>query len=163
MRTKKIKAIINNAKQYVTFKYDSRQIKLTFSEAENFARVYTAEDMYICLAKIRKDFPHIQLLCKGAKINVRPSSMASQMSGGLVAYELTLGKRPTRENLVHIFDYEEHNLTNDPQEQYDFYKKWLVSIGANRAEFPPSEKERTDGYRPLYEQSKPTFSIKNSE
>ncbi|KRP69198.1 hypothetical protein TX23_23855 [Pseudomonas paralactis] len=144
MRTKKIKAIINNAERYVTFKYDSRHTKLKFSEAENFAKVYIAEDIYNCLIDVRKDFPHIQFLCKGAKINVRPSSMASQMSGGLVAYELTLGKRPTREDLVHIFDHEEHNLTNDPQEQYQFYKEWLTSIGASQAEPPSPSKATTD-------------------
>ncbi|ROM59187.1 hypothetical protein BK648_01000 [Pseudomonas poae] len=132
MRTKIIKAIINNLETYVTFKYDSTRIKLKFSEADNFSKVYTAEDMYICFAKVRSDFPHIKFLCKGAKINVRPSSMASQMSGGMVAYELTLGKRATREDLVHIFDYEEHDLTNNPQEQDNFYKKWIISIGADR-------------------------------
>lgn len=139
MRTKKIKAIVNNEEKYVIFKYDSRHIRLKFSEAENFAKVYTAEDMYLCFAKVRVDFPHIQFLCKGSKINVRPSSMASQMSGGMVAYELTLGERPTRENMVHIFDYEEHNLTNDPQEQKKFYKEWIISIGADKNHSSNSE------------------------
>jgi hypothetical protein len=134
MKTIKVKAIINNTETHVTFKYDSAHIKLKFSEADNFAKVYTAADMYICFAKVRSDFPHIRFLCKGAKINVRPSSMASQMSGGMVAYELTLGKRTTREDLVHIFDYEENNLTNDPQEQANFYKEWIKSIGADRAD-----------------------------
>ena len=60
--------------------------------------------------------------------------MASQMSGGMVAYELTLGKRATREDLVNIFDFEEHNLTSDPNEQYNFYKEWITSIGADRTE-----------------------------
>lgn len=134
MKTKKIKAIVNDVEKYVTFKYDSAHIKLKFSEADNFAKVYTAEDMYKCLAKVRIEFPHIKFLCKGAKINVRPSSMASQMSGGMVAYELTLGKRATREDLVNIFDFEEHNLTSDPSEQYNFYKEWIASIGADRTE-----------------------------
>ena len=137
MKTKKVKAIINNVEKYVTFKYDSAHIKLKFSEADNFAKVYATEDMFLCLAKVRTDFPHIQFLCKGAKINVRPSSMASQMSGGMVAYELTLGKRATRDDLVNIFDYEEHNLTNDPQEQHKFYKEWIASIGADRTESQP--------------------------
>ncbi len=134
MKTKKIRAIIDGVERDVFFKYDSAHIKLKFSEAENFARTYTAEDMYICLEKVRTDFPHIHFLCKGAKINVRPSSMASQMSGGMVAYELTLGKHAAREDLVHIFDYEDQNLTNDPEEQRKFYRKWITSIGADRTE-----------------------------
>ncbi|WP_124409377.1 hypothetical protein [Pseudomonas sp. R4-34-07] len=134
MKTKKIKAIIDNVEKYVTFKYDSAHTKLMFSEADNFEKLYTAEDIYICLGKVMADFPHIQFLCKGAKINVRPSSMSSQMSGGMVAYELTLGKRTTREDLVHIFDFEDQNLTNDPHQQHRFYKKWIASIGAERSE-----------------------------
>ena len=137
MKAQKVKAIIDGIETYVTFKYDAAHGKLKFSEADNFSKIYEAADIYICLGKVRADFPHIQFLCKGAKINVRPSSMASQMSGGMVAYELTLGKRTTREDLVHIFDYEDDNLTNDPNEQENFYKKWITSIGADRAE--PSE------------------------
>lgn len=86
--------------------------------------------MYACLAKIRADFSHMKFLCKGAKINVKPSRMASQMSAGLVAYEMTLGKQATHEDLVRIFDYEDENLTNNPQDQVDFFKKWLASLGA---------------------------------
>lgn len=56
--------------------------------------------------------------------------MASQMSAGLVAYEMTLGQQATNDDIVHLFDYEEENLTNDPQEQIDFFRKWLVSLGA---------------------------------
>ena len=137
MKAQKVKAIIDGIETYVTFKYDAAHGKLKFSEADNFSKIYEAADIYICLAKVRADFPHIQFLCKGAKVNVRPSSMASQMSGGMVAYELTLGKRTTREDLVHIFDYEDDNLTNDPNEQKNFYKKWITSISADRAE--PSE------------------------
>lgn len=143
MKTKKVKAIINNVEQYVTFQYDSSRTKLKFSEADNFEKTYTADDMYLCLAKIRIDFPHIKFLCKGAKINVRPSSMASQMSGGMVAYELTLGKRTTREDLVHIFEHEEYNLTNDPREQQKFYEEWIVSMGAHRPE-PLGSSDDTD-------------------
>ena len=103
---------------------------MTFSEADNFGKIYDGQDMYACLAKIRADFSHIKFLCKGAKINVKPSRMASQMGAGLVAYEMTLGKQATNENIVHLFDYEEENLTNNPQEQIDFFKKWLASLGA---------------------------------
>ena len=130
VRTKSVKAIIDGQKVGMEVKYDSTRMMLGFSEANHFKTIYRGEDIYRCFAKMRADFPHIIFLCKGAKINVRPSSMASQMAAGLVAYELTLGKRATNEDIVHIFDYEEHNLTNDPQEQESFYKEWLISIGA---------------------------------
>ncbi|MFC6337701.1 hypothetical protein GIR22_24800 [Pseudomonas sp. CCM 7891] len=130
MDTKKIKAIINSQKTEVTVKYDATALTMTFSEAENFKKVYRGKDIYVCLAKVRADFPHITFLCKGAQKNVMPSRMASQMSAGLVAYKMTMGKSATREDIVHIFDYEEDNLTNDPQEQIVFFKSWLVSLGA---------------------------------
>lgn len=38
------------------------------------------------------------------------------MSAGLVAYEMTIGKQVFREDIAHIFDYKENNLTSDPQE-----------------------------------------------
>lgn len=52
------------------------------------------------------------------------------MSAGLIAYEMTLGKQASRDDIVHLFDYEENNLTNNPQEQVDFFKNWLKSLGA---------------------------------
>ena len=130
MKTQKIKAIINNEKAEVTVKYDTTKLTMTFSEADDFKKIYKGKDIYDCLANIRSEFPHITFLCKGAKINVKPSRMASQMSSGLVAYEMTLGKQATDEDIVHIFDHEENNLTNNPQEQIDFFKKWLASLGA---------------------------------
>ncbi|MGY2361342.1 hypothetical protein ACW9IO_02195 [Pseudomonas azotoformans] len=130
MKTQKIPAIIGNQKTEVTVKYDTSKSLMVFSEADSFKTIYEGRDMYVCLAKIRADFPHITFLCKGAKLNVKPSRMASQMSAGLVAYEMTLGKQATNENIVHLFDYEEDNLTNNPQEQIDFFKKWLASLGA---------------------------------
>ncbi|AZF10208.1 hypothetical protein C4J93_2009 [Pseudomonas sp. R2-37-08W] len=47
-----------------------------------------------------------------------------------MAYEMTLGQQATNDNIVHLFDYEEENLTNNPQDQIDFFKKWLKSLGA---------------------------------
>ncbi|MCM2364852.1 hypothetical protein [Pseudomonas sp. SR18] len=130
MKTKNIKAIINKEHKQVTIKYDPTKLTMTFSEADNFEKVYEGHDLYICFAKIRAGFPHITFLCKGAKINVKPSRMASQMSAGLVAYEMTLGQQATNDDIVHLFDYEEENLTNDLQEQIDFFRKWLASLGA---------------------------------
>ena len=130
MKTQTIQIIVNDKKKEATVKYDPKKLIMTFSEAENFQKVYEGRDMYVCLAKVRADLPHIIFLCKGAKINVMPSRMASQMSAGLVAYEMTLGKQATDESIVHIFDYEEENLTNDPKEQIVFFKKWLTSLGA---------------------------------
>lgn len=130
VKTQKISAVINNQRTEVIVKYDPAKLVMTFSEAENFKKIYNGKDIYVCLAKVRSDFPHITFLCKGSKINVMPSRMASQMSAGLIAYEMTLGRQATNEDIVHLFDYEEENLTNNPQEQIDFFKRWLASLRA---------------------------------
>ncbi|PMX29052.1 MULTISPECIES: hypothetical protein [Pseudomonas] len=130
MEYQKIQVIRNNIKIETTVKYDPVNRLMWFSESNNFRKLYQGKDIYVCLAKVRAEFPHMTFLCKGAKINVMPSRMASQMSAGLVAYEMTLGKHADQDNIVHLFDYEENNLTNDPQVQIDFFKTWLASIGA---------------------------------
>lgn len=134
MKTQKIKVLIDDQKVEVTVKYDIEKLSMRFSEADNFEKIYLGKDIYTCLAKVRAEFPHITFLCKGAKINVMPSRMASQMSAGLVAYEMTLGKQATRDDIVHVFDYEDSNLTTNPDEQIDFFKTWLASLGAQNYE-----------------------------
>lgn len=136
MDTQKIQVLVNNQRSKVIVEYDSDRLIMTFSEADNFNKIYHGEDIYVCLAKVRADFPHMIFLCKGAKKNVMPSRMASQMSAGLVAYEMTLGKQASRDDIVHIFDYEENDLTNDPQDQIKFFKEWLASLNTQDHEKP---------------------------
>ena len=128
MEIAEITVVINNKKERATLKYDAAKLIMTFSMANDFKQIYEGYDLYVCLAKIRKDFPDMKFLCKGAKINVSPSRMSSQMSSGIIAYELTMGRSATREDIVNIFTYEENDITNDPQEQVSFYERWLDSL-----------------------------------
>jgi hypothetical protein len=50
------------------------------------------------------------------------------MSAGVVAYELHLGKPSEEDDVVNIFDYEEIDITNDIQQQRDFYQCWIDSL-----------------------------------
>jgi hypothetical protein len=50
------------------------------------------------------------------------------MSAGIVAYELYMGKPAEQEDIVNIFDYEENDITQDIQQQTDFYKRWIESL-----------------------------------
>ena len=63
-----IKVVIGEQKLEVTVRYDLDKRVMTFSEADNFNKVYREKDIYACFAKVRTDFPHIVFLCKGAKI-----------------------------------------------------------------------------------------------
>lgn len=82
-------------------------------------------DYFSCLVELRKKVPYIKFLCKGAKINVYPSSMARQMSQGMLAYELIIGTQATRDNIVHTFDFDDNDISENPDEQKDFYKNWI--------------------------------------
>ena len=119
--------IIKNAqRETATLELDRTTSTLSITFADGMQKTYSDTGIYTCLGlKIRK-FSEITFLCKGSKINVYPSAMVSQMSSGVVAYEVTVGD-PDAE-LVRIFDYEENNLTNDINEQIAYRLKWSDSL-----------------------------------
>ncbi|MFS2072416.1 hypothetical protein ACEN9D_27045 [Pseudomonas sp. CT11-2] len=118
---------IDGIKEVANLICDNKETTITFTMKNGFNKKYSDSDFYRCFARVREDNPNIQFLCKGSKINVHPSSMSSQMSLGLKAYELTLGKASSLTDVVYIFDYDESNLTNDPNEQRSFYRCWIES------------------------------------
>lgn len=108
---------------------DRKSRTLIFTVKNGSRKIYTAHDLYVCLGLLRADFPETKFLCKGAKLNVHPSRMSSQMSGGVAAYELHMGKPTEDDDVVNIFDYEDVDITNDIQQQREYYKRWLDSLG----------------------------------
>jgi hypothetical protein len=104
---------------------------LTLRTRCNPEKTYKGYDLFQCFGLMRADNPTTKFLCKGAKINVYTSSMSSQMSAGLVAYELQLGRPTEDEDLVRIFDFEKNDITNNIQLQLEFRKRWIASL-ANR-------------------------------
>ncbi|MBV4459400.1 hypothetical protein KVG96_15710 [Pseudomonas sp. COR58] len=127
-----ISIIFNKKEQKLKILYDSARGSIKLTLPNKPTKLYEADDLYLCLAKIRDENPEITFLCKGAKLNVTPSRMCSQMSGGEVAYELQPGRSATFKNIVHIFDYEDKNLSNNPTEQKEFYIAWLNSLNTNQ-------------------------------
>ena len=120
-------AIINNSlREMATIEYDRSIPSLSITFSNGAKRTYSDTDIFICFGLLRKEFSDITFLCKGSKINVYPSAMASQMSSGIVAYEVEMGDPEAK--LVRIFDYEENELTNDVNEQILYSKKWAKSI-----------------------------------
>lgn len=108
--------------------YDRRHRQLSFKIKNGPITFYSGNDLYECFGALRAKHPDIIFLCKGAKLNVHPSRVSSQMTSGLVAYELKLGITSEEEDLVRIFDYENENLTNNIEEQRNFYGTWLKSL-----------------------------------
>jgi hypothetical protein len=123
-----IQIIKNKIRETASLEVDRKTKTLIFSTKDGLSTTRTSEDLYQCFGLIRADFPDIKFLCKGAKINIHPSRMSSQMSAGLVAYEVRMGHPTDEEDVVRIFDYEENNLTNDIEEQKKHYQRWIESI-----------------------------------
>ncbi|MCJ7960328.1 MAG: hypothetical protein MUW57_28245 [Pseudomonas sp.] len=120
-------AIIKNAqRETATLKLDRTTSTLSITFADGMQKTYSDTDIYTCPGLTRRKFSEITFLCKGSKINVYPSALASQMSSGVVAYEVTMGD-PDAE-LARIFDYEENNRTNDINEQIAYRLKWSDSL-----------------------------------
>ncbi|MGF6207395.1 hypothetical protein [Pseudomonas frederiksbergensis] len=118
---------INDQKELAELRCDNKELTITLKMANGFCKTYSDSDFFRCFGRVRQDNPEIKFLCKGSKINVHTSSMSSQMSLGLKAYELTMGKASSLEDVVYIFDYDESDLTNDPAEQKEFYRLWIES------------------------------------
>jgi len=116
-----------NRKRNLDLVCDDVAVSITVLGEKLQEKTYFEKDFYKCFAMLRRDNPNFDFYCKGAKINVHPSNMSSQMSLGLKAYELVVGKAPSLDDLVFIFDYEENGLTKNPDEQRLFYLNWTKS------------------------------------
>jgi hypothetical protein len=128
MKTIEISINTHGVIQKAAIECDRQNPTLTYILENGLRKTYTAHDLYVCLGLLRADFPETKFLCKGAKLNVYPSRMSSQMSAGVVAYELHMGKPAESEDIVNIFDHEENDITQDIQQQRDYYKRWIESL-----------------------------------
>lgn len=90
--------------------------------------VIIKNNFFECLSEFKSNYPNIILFCKGYKLNVYPSRMLLQMGMGLKAYETKPGEQATFDNLVNLFDYEEHDLTSSVELQRRCHLKWIDSL-----------------------------------
>lgn len=126
MKKLEISIIKNSNQEKAILECDARTATLSIIFADGVRKTYIEVDIYIGFGLLRREFSDIRFLCKGSKINVYPSAMASNMSSGVVAYETQIGDPHAK--LVRIFDYEENKLTNDINEQFAYRKKWAESL-----------------------------------
>ena len=90
----------------------------------------SAGDFFEALCQIRRQLEPESLIpfCYGASLNVYPSGMSRQMSGGTVAYRLTLGERSS--DSVNIFKAGPDVTPVSVDIQKSFYADWAASLGA---------------------------------
>ncbi|MCR1000756.1 hypothetical protein [Serratia rubidaea] len=127
---KKNVSIINNGKiQVAEVNLEiTHPCILTIKTPDGEAFKSQGDDFFDCFVKIRKNTPQIIYQCKGAKRSVFPSGMTRSMSFGLKAYDAIQGLQTKKENEVDIFDYENHDIVSDPEEQVTYWKNWLSSL-----------------------------------
>ncbi len=128
MTIEEISILIGGKFEIAVLDYDPQKSTMKVTLESGWTKYLSGFYIYDCLGKIIMHRPDIKFLCKGAKLNVRPSSMSSQMSSGVVAYEHKLGVRASRKDLVNIFQYDDQDIINDPQLQTDFFHRWLKSL-----------------------------------
>ncbi|MEH6354332.1 hypothetical protein [Pseudomonas sp. 3JA] len=128
MTSRNVKIEIDGVVKNAVFECDQKTTAMTVMMPDGLVKKYAAADLYLCLGMVRRDFPDVKFLCKGAKVNVFPSRMSSQMAGGVVAYEVRWGEAAGKNDIVNIFDYEDKDLTSDIAEQADFHRRWLHSL-----------------------------------
>jgi hypothetical protein len=128
MNTRNIKIINSRAVEIAEVLYALAPATLSVNFADGSSIKSSGNNLFECFSQIRTSLPRIVFLCKGAKRNVYPSRMSSQMAGGLLAYELKLGEQALKKDIVNIFDYEESDIVESPEEQAIFFKKWLNSL-----------------------------------
>ena len=105
---------------------DKHEIDVSVGESE-----YTAEgvDLFDALMQVRRQLEADgRIPCvAGARLDVYPSGMSRQMSGGRQAYVHVHGRRPDRDDLVDIFE------SADPAD-VGTIEQQRASIGSMRAE-----------------------------
>lgn len=91
---------------------------------------FDGSDLFVCLVELRKFLAARDCipLCNGARIDVFPSAMSREMSGGRIAYVTTMGKSTSREDIVDIFDATDEPKVGSVDEQKTFHENWGKSL-----------------------------------
>ena len=102
---------------HITFRYRDRVIQAS------------ATDYFEAFSQIRLQLEPARLIpfCYGASLNVFPSGMARDMSSGLSAYRLTIGRTTSKDALVRIFDSGPDVIPASVANQKEYFNDWLKS------------------------------------
>jgi hypothetical protein len=108
------------------------ELNLLSTSSDGIEYSCVGADLFECLSKLRADYLEIQqqqILCNGARIDVYPSRMSRQMSGGCKAYIMTMGRQARMSDMVDIFeDSEERSKNGTVNEQNEFFRNWKDSL-----------------------------------
>ncbi|QKE63396.1 hypothetical protein HNE05_08480 [Aquipseudomonas campi] len=125
-----LEVIFNNKAEKVKLTYSEQPASVSVVFADGAKFTSTGTDIFSSFLSLRERLPGYIFQCKGAKINVHPSRMSSQMGCGLIAYELSLGFPAKKSDLVNIFTPDVVKSEVTTKEQRDFFKNWMQSLSA---------------------------------
>lgn len=106
------------------------RLKISTDSNRFLDEIFLGDDYFDCLLKTRRilQTKGIFLLCNGARKDVYPSGLTRQMSDGIMAYILEMGKPTMRENRVNIFESASPNEICTIEEQLTFHNNWAKSL-----------------------------------
>ena len=87
---------------------------------------FEGADLFNCLVQLRELLAaqDCKPLCNGARIDVFPSAMSREMSGGRVAYITRMCVSTSREDIVDIFDSADEINVGSVDEQKAIHADW---------------------------------------
>ncbi len=91
----------------------------------------SAEDLFGCLSVIRQEASRSgwRVCVAGARTDAWPSRMGSQMGGATLVYIHVLGRQARNGDLCPIFDDVPCETIGSIEEQSEFRRRWLESLG----------------------------------
>jgi len=104
--------------------------ELYFESDRHSLKEFVSDDLFDCMIKLRDwlDYFSLKPLCNGARVDVYPSAMSRQMSGGRLAYKHQLKRQCSRADLVDIFQPASSEMLATTAEQKEFHEKWMKSL-----------------------------------
>jgi hypothetical protein len=120
----------NISEALIHYQIENNKCLLSFTKEGMNSITETGNNFFECLCKVRLELEAIDyiILCQGATKDVYPSRMAAQMSNGLKAYKLTLGKQASLSDLVDIFAPAELTDISSVKDQKQYFEMWLKSL-----------------------------------
>ena len=122
---------------------DGRSCVIEFKDLNGLPSRAEGSDYFKAMQQMRErlEGQGCQLLCNGARIDVWPSRMARDMALGKKAYIMCIGQKPSKDDLVDIFEQAPPETVGSVERQRAFWAEWQEWL----REYAAEEKERASG------------------
>lgn len=110
---------------------DSGTYDLEFNLEGVPSKTFHARDVFACFCDLREHLRAFDtiLLCNGACLDAYPSRMSRDMGSGRLIYVTRMGHQARDADMVDLFDEAPAEKIASVEEQGEFHRKWLDSLG----------------------------------